>query len=67
VGVLGAPSRRREHIFNWRLAAIVVAFALYLPMLAVSIVLVLFAEKFVFPRFPAANRWLGLEIARAEA
>jgi uncharacterized iron-regulated membrane protein len=62
-GVLGAPVRRHERSIDWKFLPIIAAFALYLPMLAVTILLVLMAEKWVLPQFPRAYRWLGLEVA----
>ena len=34
--------------------------AIYLPEMAISLVLVLLLEKAVFSRVPAVSRWLGL-------
>lgn len=62
IGMLGAPARRQAHTLTWKAAVIMAAFALYLPMLAASIVLVFITEKLVLPRFPLFHRWLGLEV-----
>lgn len=46
--------------FSFGLLAVIVAFALYLPMLGGSLVLVLATERLVLSRIPGARRWLGL-------
>ena len=61
VGVLGAPVRSKKHRFSWALAALSVAFGLYLPMLGASLVVVLLVERFILGKIPSARLWLGLE------
>jgi uncharacterized iron-regulated membrane protein len=61
VGVLGAPVPMRKPRFSFGLAALIVAFGLYLPMLGLSLIAVLLIEKFVLRRIRPAERWLGLQ------
>jgi uncharacterized iron-regulated membrane protein len=63
VGVLGAPIPTRRPRFSWALAALIVAFGIYLPMLSKSLIFVLLIERSVLRNIPAAQQWLGLSAA----
>ena len=60
VGVLGAPLPIGKPRLSFALVSAVVALAVYLPEMAISLALVLLLEKTVFLRIPAVSRWLGL-------
>ena len=60
VGVLGAPLSLRKPRFSWGLAALLVGFGLYLPMLGASLILVLLVEHFILRKISSARQWLGL-------
>jgi uncharacterized iron-regulated membrane protein len=60
VGVLGAPLPIGKPHWSFALVAAIIALALYLPEMAISLALVLSLERFVFSRIPAVSRWLGL-------
>ena len=60
VGVLGAPIPIGRPRWGIGLALIVLALALYLPAMAISLLLVFLAERWVLARIPALRRWLGL-------
>jgi len=62
-GVLGAPVPIERPRWSWALLAAVFALAIYLPELAISLVVTLLAERFVLSRIPATQRWLGLSPA----
>lgn len=61
VGVLGAPAPTARPRFGFAVAAVVVSLAVYLPEMAVSLVLLLLLEKLVLSRIPVCSRWLGLQ------
>ncbi len=61
IGVLGAPLLNRSPNFSWSLAALILGFAVYLPMLGLSLAAVLIVERFLLRRLPSAQRWLGLK------
>jgi len=63
VGVLGAPLPIGKPRLSFALVAAIVALAIYLPEMALSLVLILLLEKMVFSRIPAVSRWLGLASA----
>jgi uncharacterized iron-regulated membrane protein len=63
--VLGAPAAYARPRFSLVLVALIVALGLYLPFLGGSIILVYVLDKFVFPRIPRLERWLGLRVASA--
>jgi uncharacterized iron-regulated membrane protein len=63
VGVLGAPIPTSRPRFSWALAALILAFGIYLPMLGISLIFVLLTERFVLRNIPAARQWLGLSAA----
>jgi uncharacterized iron-regulated membrane protein len=58
--VLGAPLPMKQPRWSFALIAALLALAIYLPELGVSLVLTLLAERFVLSRIPATRRWLGL-------
>lgn len=59
-GVLGAPVPMARPRYAFALLAAVLALALYLPELGISIILTLLADRFILSRIPATQRWLGL-------
>ena len=59
-GALGAPLPIGKPHWSFALVAPIVALAIYLPEMAISLALVLLLEKIVFSRMPAVSRWLGL-------
>jgi len=63
-GVLGAPLPIGKPRWSFTLVAAIVALAIYLPAMAVSLLVVLLTEKFVLSRIPSVNRWLGLSGAQ---
>jgi hypothetical protein len=63
VGVLGAPIPTSRPRFSWALAALILAFGIYLPMLGISLIFVLLTKRFVLRNIPAARQWLGLSAA----
>ena len=63
IGVLGAPIPLGKPRWTFALVAAIVALAIYLPAMAVSLTTVILLEKFLFSRIPSVSRWLGLSIA----
>ena len=63
VGVLGAPLPITKPRWSIALTTVIVALALYLPAMTVSLVAVIILEKFLFSRIPSVSRWLGLSAA----
>jgi uncharacterized iron-regulated membrane protein len=63
VGVLGAPVSNGKPRWTLPLIASVVALALYLPAMAVSLVSVILLERFVLSRIAPVRHWLGLSPA----
>jgi uncharacterized iron-regulated membrane protein len=59
-GVLGAPVPIKRPRWSFALLAAIVAVAIYLPELGISLILTLLAERFILLRIPSARRWLGL-------
>ena len=59
-GVLGAPLPIGKPRWSFALVTAVVALAIYLPEMAISLALVMVLEKAVFSRIPAVSHWLGL-------
>ena len=62
--MLGAPvaiAGKKTHTWSFRF--VVVALAIYLPLLGISLVAVKTTEFFVFRRIPAMRDWLGLPAA----
>jgi uncharacterized iron-regulated membrane protein len=63
IGVLGAPIPLGKPRWTFALVAAIVALAIYLPAMAVSLTTVILLEKFVFSHIPSVSRWLGLSAA----
>jgi len=63
IGVLGAPIPLGKPRWTFALVAVIVALAIYLPAMAVSLTTVILLEKFLFSRIPSVSRWLGLSAA----
>jgi uncharacterized iron-regulated membrane protein len=61
--LLGAPPARARLPAATGFVALLVMLALLLPLLGASMILVLFVERFLLRRIPAASRWLGLPVA----
>jgi uncharacterized iron-regulated membrane protein len=59
-GVLGAPLPAARPRWSFALVTAILALALYLPAMAISLVLTLIAERFVLSQIPSTQRWLGL-------
>lgn len=60
LGVLGAPLPLGKPRFTFGVVAVIVALALYLPAMAVSLIATILLESLVFSRIPSVSRWLGL-------
>lgn len=60
VGILGAPLPTQRPRWTFALVAVIVALALYLPAMAVSLAAVILMEKLLLSRIPSVSRWLGL-------
>jgi uncharacterized iron-regulated membrane protein len=60
VGVLGAPLPTQRPRWTFALIAVIVALALYLPAMAVSLATVILMERLLLSRIPSVSRWLGL-------
>ena len=60
IGVLGAPIPSGRQRFSWALGLLLIAFAVYLPLLGLSLAAVLLTERLVLRRIPRAQQWLGL-------
>src|SRR6478609_1946756 len=60
-GMLGAPPPPAEPRRLRGVAVIVLALAVLLPLMALSLAGMLVLERLVFARVPALSRWLGLE------
>jgi uncharacterized iron-regulated membrane protein len=60
VGVLGAPLPIGKPRWSFALVTAVLALAIYLPEMAISLAMILLLERMVFSRMPAVRRWLGL-------
>ena len=63
VGVLGAPVPNGKPRWTLPLIASVVALAVYLPAMAISLVSVIMLERFVLSRITPVRHWLGLSQA----
>jgi uncharacterized iron-regulated membrane protein len=59
-GTLGAPQPAPTTMVSAGVVGSIIALALLLPLLAVSMVVVLFCERVIIGHFPASRRWLGL-------
>lgn len=60
VGVLGAPMPMARPRWTFALVAAVLTLALYLPAMAISLLLTLLTERFILRRIRFTQRWLGL-------
>ena len=60
IGVLGAPIPIGKPRWSFTLVTVIVALAVYLPAMAISLIVVIVLEKSVFERIPSVSRWLGL-------
>jgi uncharacterized iron-regulated membrane protein len=58
--VLGAPVSTRKVRLAWPTVALIILFCLYLPLLAISLLLVCLVERFVLRRIEGTRSWLGL-------
>lgn len=61
-GVLGAPAAAIPRQFSAVLAAVVLVLAVYLPLFAASLVVVVIVERLVLRRIDPVRRWLGLDV-----
>jgi uncharacterized iron-regulated membrane protein len=59
-GELGAPAAPADRRIGWGLAAILIAFALFLPVFGISLVVIGALEGLILRRIPPVRRWLGL-------
>ncbi len=66
-GALGAPPALPEGRMAIGLGVLILAFAVFLPVLGVSLVLVALVERLVLKRIPAVRIWLGLAEAPGRA
>lgn len=64
-GVLGAPDALQPSRFSFGLGLIIVALAVYLPLLGLSMIVVKLIEKLILSRIPSVRNWLGLNAAAA--
>jgi uncharacterized iron-regulated membrane protein len=64
-GQLGAPAAPADRRLGWGLAVIIVAFALFLPVFGISLILIGAVEGLILRRIPSVRRWLGLQPARS--
>jgi uncharacterized iron-regulated membrane protein len=64
-GQLGAPAAPADRRLGWGLAVIIVAFALFLPVFGISLILIGAVEGLILRRIPSVRRWLGLQSARS--
>jgi uncharacterized iron-regulated membrane protein len=60
VGVLGAPLPTGKPRWSFALGIAVLALAVYLPAMAISLMLVLLVERLILLRVASTRRWLGL-------
>jgi uncharacterized iron-regulated membrane protein len=59
-GVLGAPPPIADARIGAGLGMIIIALAIFLPVLGISILLVAIVEKTILRAIPPARKWLGL-------
>jgi uncharacterized iron-regulated membrane protein len=59
-GFLGAPPAIPEAKVGKGFVIIIMAAAVLLPVLGISLVVILLLEKFIFSHWPHARNWLGL-------
>jgi uncharacterized iron-regulated membrane protein len=60
VGMLGAPPPIPDGRVGVGLGALILAAAIFLPVLGACLVVIGLVERLVLARWPAARRWLGL-------
>jgi uncharacterized iron-regulated membrane protein len=65
-GELGAPKRLQSPRFLPALAVLMLAFGLFLPLLGLSMIVVLLAERLLLRRIPKVCDFLGLNPASAQ-
>ena len=58
-GMLGAPPLPGPHSLA-RLVPLILGFALFLPLLAASLLAILVLDRLIIPRLPGLGAWLGL-------
>jgi uncharacterized iron-regulated membrane protein len=59
-GVLGAPPSIADAKLGFGLAALLVGFGIFLPVLGISMVVIAMVERLVLVRIPVVRTWLGL-------
>ena len=59
-GVLGAPLQMHGRTVTLAIIGLILAFAVLLPLLGATLILLLAVEALVLARIPAARTWLGL-------
>ncbi len=64
-GRLGAPAILDDRRLSWGLGLLVLAFAVFLPVLGVSLVAVALIEQLVLRWTPGVRTWLGLRTVQA--
>jgi uncharacterized iron-regulated membrane protein len=64
-GMLGAPEALQPSRFSFGLGLIILALAVYLPLLGLSMLVVKLIEKLILSRIPSVRNWLGLNPAAA--
>ena len=65
-GVLGAPNMRESPSYAYALIGVIVVLGVLLPFLGISLLAILFLERWVLRYIPAAKRFLGLNQVVAE-
>jgi uncharacterized iron-regulated membrane protein len=60
VGLLGAPLPSADPYLSKAFVLLILVFAIYLPLLGVSIIAVAVVERLVLQRIPAVALWLGI-------
>jgi uncharacterized iron-regulated membrane protein len=63
-GVIGAPPAIPDAKIGMGLGVLILGFALFLPLLGLSMLAVALIEALILRRFPAARHWLGLAPVR---
>jgi uncharacterized iron-regulated membrane protein len=61
-GVLGTPPPIPDQKIGIGIGTLILAFAIFLPVLGISLVAIALLERLILTRLPAARVWLGLEI-----
>jgi uncharacterized iron-regulated membrane protein len=65
-GVLGAPPPIPDQKIGYGLGALIIAFAMFLPVLGISLIIIAALERLIIARIPVARSWLGLNISQVE-